>query len=140
MVKPLNNSQKSSLSAALSCLEDAIRSIQDVFDSEQGSHLFYQYTNPLPMDKKEEVARELDLMLDIAEKVKEKFHLEVEEIDVRRRILSEISTTWEYLHDSKARRLRRYGEIPSNLESKLDPYLEGLIESIERVRSIVEGS
>lgn len=134
----LNKSQKASLTATLSSLEEAIHSIQEVFERSNKDYLFVEYDDDLSPDKKEGIVKELALMQRIADKIKQKFGLEAERVGIRRRILSEISAIWEYLHDSKARRLRRYGEVPYYLESELDPEIDNLIRSIEKIRKIVE--
>jgi hypothetical protein len=59
--------------------------------------------------------------------------LPVPERDAGRLLLSRCSKLWELLNDLKTSRLRGYGPTPPGLAAYLDPRLDALLASLDRI-------
>lgn len=126
----LNKDQKRGLTIALRIMEENIRDIEQVFNSDNYNGILYDTKCNMDEGVKKEILKRVLLMKDRIKVLSERFDLEKEQRDQAKGIFGKMSSCWSILEDVRAKRLKRYGVVSSRLEGILDPHLNGIIDLI----------
>ncbi len=133
----LNEYQRRSLKVTLSIVEKSLRDIEKILNVNDHSGVLYTFRNNIPPTAKEKVLLLMSKAYGRIRNVAEKFNLEKESKYANREAFAKLPHCWEMLEDTKAKKLKGYGDIPVGLVSVLDPELDLIIEFITEVEGIL---
>jgi len=122
----LNPYQRRSIEISLRRFEENLRNALSILDGRDVNGILF--TKRLDVsEKKKAKARDLiNSALGQIHELKALFDFQSEEQDLARQIASEMSISWENLMDARAKKLRGYGEVHSELAGILDPQIKSL--------------
>jgi hypothetical protein len=82
----------------------------------------------LPPERRALMQQKIATGLDLVEELAQTLQLEPEIIDLVGSVRGQMSESWANLIDSRAAKLRRYGEVDPGLSQPLDPALDRLVQ------------
>ena len=119
----LNGAQRTSLTLTLRRLEEELTHMLPMFDRGE-------VVARLTPDGARHARTLAERQLAIIGELTHRFDLPLESTDDIRRMVAVLTLSWNQLHDSKSRTLRRYGEVDPTLAQRLDPDLDQLIQLV----------
>ena len=133
----LNKSQIRSLSITLRIVENIFEEIKLILNKCDDINILYERKCDIPEDVKEEVLRKIFFAKDRIRIIAGKFNLEKESIEASREASGKLPYCWEILEESKAKKLKRYGDVATGIEESLDPDLNIIITLILDIEHIL---
>jgi hypothetical protein len=136
----LNEHQHRALSTRLAIID------RELFDAERlirggvGSGAMFETSNDLTAEERDQLLRLLMAGRERVRILRDRFGLAAERQNVRSWLLGHFSILWSILHDSRAEKLKGFGEVSQDLAPQLDPDINQLIEIVSEVRSIISSS
>ena len=132
MTLSISPAHAGALAARMHILEQDCREIERNLDGFRG--ILYEYSGEIPQATKEQMRTMLAEILDKLESIRLELGLRKQVIELDKLIESRLSRIWVTLHESKARGLRGYGEVPDDLKKYLDPRLDGILALAAHLR------
>ncbi len=136
----LNEHQHRALSSRLALLDRQLSEAERLVTSELARGPMFAMSSDLTAREKQDLQRLLAQAREIVAKLRDRFALEVQTQDVRHWLLGHFSVLWNILHDSRAEKLKGFGDVAGDLSTQLDPEIEQLIEIVSEVKSLVSSS
>jgi len=127
----LSEPQKRSLTVTVRKIDEQMNRLERALRHGTEAGLLYTIRDSYSPAEKEHLLEQIVRVRRVLKILKEKFHLEPMETDLRRIVVATASHLWVILEDSKSRRLKGYGEVPEELARELDPLLDELIRLID---------
>jgi hypothetical protein len=124
----LNPYQKNSLRVSLLMLEDNLRQAQEWLDGREESGILYYRDLKISEETKQWAGLRIQAALELIEKLSSEFELNKEFQSAASILQGNLTVSWANLMDTKAGKLRRYGEVHPELSSMLDPDIQNLAE------------
>ena len=136
----LSNSHKRTLSSSFSIVEELLEEIREILENKKAKNLiFRRIKNALTLKKIDEVKNIINEMKKELEIIKSDLNLITEKFLSTSLISSRSAKMWEILCDLETRKLKKYGEVPSNLPEYLDPRIKKLIALAEKITETTKG-
>jgi hypothetical protein len=133
----LNEYQRRSLKVPLSIVEKSLRDIEKILNENDHSGVLYTFSNNIPVTAKEKVSLLISKAYGKIRNVAERFNLEKEFKNANREAFAKLPHCWEMLEDTKAKKLKRYGDVAEGLEEVLDPQIKAIIDLITEMENIL---
>lgn len=137
-MKSLNTSQQNSLYASLYGLEVSLHKIEKWLDEGEEQGILYLRTLRLTPEVKKDIHLKIKQAYKTIEAIMGEYGLRRREEGLAEYIISMMSVSWANLEDSKARNMKKYGEIDETMGKKLDEDLEPLIHIVRFIFNIVD--
>jgi hypothetical protein len=136
----LNQYQKNSLRVTLQMFEESLRHVLEWLDGREENSVMYNRKLDLPKENKEQARREIEAALGLIENLSRKFDLHKESSDAASMLQGELTVSWANLHDTRAKKLARFGKVHPELESILDHDIHNLAEIALHLSTIISKS
>lgn len=136
----LNKDQKRGLSIALRIMEENIRDIEQVLNSESYTGILYDTKSRISPEVREEIFKKVLLIRDKIKVISDGFTLEKEYREVISDILGKLFSSWEIVENVKAKKLKRYGSVSDGLDRILDPHLNTITDLIIEIERLILGT
>jgi hypothetical protein len=133
----LNEYQRRSLKVTLSIVEKSLRDIEKILNENDHKGVLYTFSNNIPPTAKEKVLLLISKVYRTIKNVAEKFNLGKESKYANREAFAKLPHCWEMLEDTKAKKLKRYGDVPAGLDNVLNPELDIIIKFITEMEYIL---
>jgi uncharacterized protein YaaW (UPF0174 family) len=122
----LNEYQQRALMVTLMSIEKELFEIEQMLKMEDYNGILYDTRNDITDGKA--MLSIISLAREEILKVAEQFSLQKADKKVNQQISAKLSYCWEILEDSRAKKLKRYGEVHEGVEKILDPRIDALID------------
>lgn len=126
----ISEAHKRGISITLTLLDETLCEVEQWANGREIQSVFYRERNTPSGSQPQQILSEVAQMRDVLRELQEKLGLEPRIEDVKAAIRGKCSGLWEHIVELKAKYLRRYGEVPAELEEYLDPQAERLIQGI----------
>lgn len=134
----LNRNQRAALETALRLLESRARTLLQAVQEPPANGVLTRF-RPLNARRARRVQALLQGLLEEIGDLARGFDLRPGEEDLGARVRAEMAVAWSDLHDLKARKLNRYGEVDRRLAETLDPHLQRMIDLTLEISRLAEG-
>lgn len=134
---PISPTHHRVLSIRMRGLEKNCNEILKCINAPMVSSALEESTNDLISDEKEKVG---EIVLRIKKEIRnlaKELELEKSTSNVRRFILSLVSTMWVDLEETQSTNLRGYGRVPEPLKAYWDPKVKALLEEIHKLEKLL---
>jgi hypothetical protein len=128
MSELMNQAQRTSVFVALRTFEQYLRQLDRWLQGLEADGILYKYKMDLPPERRALMQQMIATGLDLVEELAQTLQLEPEIIDLVGSVRGQMSESWANLIDSRAAKLRRYGEVDPGLSQPLDPALDRLVQ------------
>lgn len=128
MSVPMNQAQRTSVFVALRTFEQYLRQLDRWLHGLEADGILYKYKMELPLERRALMQQKIATGLDLVENLAQTLQLEPEVVDLVGAVRGQMSESWANLIDSRAAKLRRYGEVDPGLSQPLDPVLDRLVQ------------
>jgi hypothetical protein len=128
MSELMNQAQRTSVFVALRTFEQYLRQVDRWLQGLEADGILYKYRMDLPPERRVLMQQKIAAGLALVEELAQTLQLEPEVIDLTGSVRGQMSESWANLIDSRAVKLRRYGEVDPGLAQPLDPTLNRLIQ------------
>ncbi len=119
-------------------LDEALCEIQQWAEGREIKSVLYKERNSLTEKQKQGIMREIDQMRRVLCELRDGLELEPEVRSAASSIRASCSGLWEHVAELKAKHLKRYGEVPTDLEAFLEPrttlLIEGLVNILDAIK------
>jgi len=133
----LNDYQRRGLSITLRIVEENLEHIERILKNDGYSGVLYETRNDITKDIRKEISNRIPPAIAEIEKIADKFHLEKQIGWASNAAYSKLPYCWEILENTRARRLKRYGDISRGLGEELDPHLDTIIKILSEMERIL---
>lgn len=130
----LNEYQRRRVSITLSSLEEDLHDIEERLKSGDYTGILYEMKNDMSLQIRDFLIDNIAIIREKISNLAERFSLRGEIRMLSREIYGEMSVLWVSLEETKARRLRGYGEVAKGLADLLDPALDEIIALLDEIR------
>jgi hypothetical protein len=124
----MNQAQRTSVFVALRTFEQYLRQLDRWLHGLEADGILYQYKMDLPLERRVLMQQKIATGLALVENLAQTLQFEPEVIDLVGAVRGQMSESWANLIDSRAAKLRRYGEVHPGLSQPLDPVLDRLVQ------------
>jgi hypothetical protein len=124
----MNQAQRTSVFVALRTFEQYLRQLDRWLHGLEAGGILYKYKMDLPLERRALMQQKIAAGLALVEDLAQTLQLEPEVIDLVGAVRGQMSESWANLIDSRAAKLRRYGEVDPGLSQPLDPALDRLVQ------------
>ncbi len=121
----LNVHQQRALSVRLAMLERYLYDVSTLLSGEAPSGEMFAIRDDLTGEQKKAVLALVAQAREHIRILRDRFKLEMQQEDLRRRLMGHFSIFWSILEDSRARKLRGFGDVSPDLAAQLDGKLRG---------------
>jgi hypothetical protein len=128
MSELMNQAQRTSVFVALRTFEQYLRQVDRWLNDFETDGILYRYKMDLSPEKRVLMRQKIASGLALVEELAQTLQLEPEVIDLVGAVRGQMSESWANLIDSRAAKLRRYGEVDPGLSQPLDPALDRLVQ------------
>ena len=129
MTDSLNPSQRTSIRTTLRAFEKSLRDAGSWLNGVEEDGILYAAKVRLPVESRQEVAREIAAVLERIGNLSASLDLEKTDDNPLRRVRSELVISWANLLDTRSTKLRRYGTVPAQIAEQLDPAIRDLADA-----------
>lgn len=133
----LNEHQHRALSTRLGLLDRQLYDAEQFVRGELGSGPMFETRSDLTVEEKKTLLELLSKAREVVRKLRDRFALTAQRQDVRHWLLGHFSILWNILQDSRAEKLKGFGEVSRDLAPQLDPEVDQLVEIVSRVRALI---
>jgi len=133
MAAAVSENHRRGITVTLTILDEALCEVEQWANGRELHSVFYNERNRLQAWQRQEILSEIAQMRIQLQELKETLHLEPRVEDAGTAIRGRCSGLWEHIVELKAKHLRRYGDVPSELGDYIDPKAEQLIQRILRI-------
>jgi len=133
----LNDYQRRGLSITLRIVEESVEYIEQILKNDGYSGVLYEMRYDIPGEIRNEISNRIPLAKAEIEKIADKFHLDKRIGWASNAAYGKLPYCWEILENSRAKRLKRYGDISSGLGKELDPHLDAIIKILLEMERIL---
>jgi len=126
----MNDAHKRGISITLTILDETICEMEKWANGREVQSVFYRERNTLSSRQRQQILSEIAQMRSLLRELQETLGLEPTVQDAAAAIRGKCSGLWEHIVELKAKHMRRYGEVPADLNEYLDPRAEQLIQGI----------
>ncbi len=133
----LSQTQKNSLAAILQLIEKNLYNVRLQLKAGEYNGVVYSVKieiSPCQLDK---ICNKIKQIEDEILFLKERYDLPVKERTLSKQLMSLSSYFWSVLIDKKTEKLKRYGAVPDQLKTELDPHIDSLISLVNGLSEIV---
>jgi len=127
------------ISVTLTMLDEALGEIEEWAHGRARRSILYQERNRLTRKQREGIRAEVQHLRALLRELSDHFGLEPTVEDAAQAIRASCAALWQYLVETEAKHLRRYGDLPPGLGEYLDPKVEELIEGMQRISDTARG-
>jgi hypothetical protein len=124
----MNQAQRTSVFVALRTFEQYLRQLDRWLHGLEADGILYRYKMELPLERRALMQQKIAAGLALVEELAHTLQLEPEVIDLVGAVRGQMSESRANLIDSRAAKLRRYGEVHPGLSQPLDPVLDRLVQ------------
>jgi hypothetical protein len=128
MSELMNQAQRTSVFVALRTFEQYLRQLDRWLQGLEADGILYKYKMDLLPQKRALMQQKITAGLALVEELAQALQLEPEIIDLVGSVRGQMSESWANLIDSRAARLRRYGEVDPGLAQPLDHVLDRMVQ------------
>ena len=128
---------KHGVATTLQLLDEALCEIAQWAQGREIQSVLYKERNTLSAGQRQAILAEIDRMRVVLQELQETLGLEPAVQDAKSAIRGKCSVLWEHVVELKAKHLRRYGEVPSELADLLDPKADMLIQGLTDILDTV---
>ena len=128
MSELMNRAQRTSVFVTLRTFEQYLRQLDRWLQGLEADGILYKYKMDLLPERRALMQQKIAAGLALVEELARALQLEPEIIDLVGSLRGQMSESWASLIDSRAARLRRYGEVDPGLAQPLDPVLDRLVQ------------
>jgi len=133
----LNEYQRRSLKVTLSIVEKSLRDIEKILNKNNYRSVLYTFSNNIPPAVRKKVSLLISKVYRTIRNLTEKFNLQKEFKYANREAFAKLPQCREMLEDTKAEKLKRYGDVPAGLDNILNPELDLIIKFISEMEYIL---
>ncbi|MCX7919229.1 MAG: hypothetical protein N3A72_06410 [bacterium] len=126
----LNENQKRSVRVTLLLLEKSLDEIDRLLREKGHVGILYRIHQTIPEEQSKIIGKAVRQIREEIKMVKDTFHLEVAQEDIRNKLRGILGIDWENLEDIKSDKLRGYGKVEPILRNTLDPHIDRIIRLI----------
>lgn len=124
---------KRGISVTLTLLDETLCKVEQWANGSQIKSVFYREHNSLSRVQRDTILAEIAEIRALLSELQETLRLEPAVEDVTSAIRSNCMALWEHVVELKGKYLRRYGEVPAEIEQYLDPRTDRLIQGIVNI-------
>jgi len=135
----VNQDQKRNLVATLCLIEKDLAQEERLLQSRGEKGVLYEVVDPLSARQHYKIRACIVKLRECLAQVRDRFDLEVDQINLRRIVAGELAMFSVWLQEAKTKRLKGYGAVDEGLEYSLDPLLEEMVALIdEALKTLAE--
>jgi hypothetical protein len=127
---------KRGITSALGYVEELLSTIGFALSNTKG--IFVEVTNNFNNANILQIENIIKDMLQSIKEIKEKLHLEKQEIKGSNIISSRCGAIWETLCDIESKKLKKYGQVDKNFSEYFDPIIKKLLDQNEKIFNILK--
>ena len=128
------------ITVALVLLDEMLCDFEKIACGGESSGVLYRERNNLSSHQRRELLGEIGQMRGLLQDVMSTLKLPPKIEDLQHQVWARSLAFWAVLVETLSKRLRRYGEVSSELATYLDPRVEKLIEHLTTIAGIAEDS
>jgi hypothetical protein len=136
----INKNQRRSLAVSLAMLDEVLCLFEEYARGRELHSVCYEERNRLTARQRRDLLVEIERVRAQMRQIKDELGLPPRVEDVGKRIWGHSAAFWEVLAEMKSKRLRGYGEVSANLAAYLDPRVEKLLQCVQGISAIAEGT
>lgn len=134
IIQELGDNHKRSLTSALVIIEQMLAEVRDIMTNPPG-RCCYEVTSDLDNSKIDKNLRIIeDALLQICE-IKEKYGVDKSYQSLQRSVNAKKAKIWEVLCDSKSRKLKGFGSLPTSIAKEFDNDIDKLISITSNIET-----
>lgn len=133
----LNENQRRALSTRLAMLDRFFYDIEELLSRDCLRGEMFLVINDLTEGQKQEVLSLIEEGRRAICLSRDRFNLTIKREYVHRLLAGHLSIFWTILEDSRASKLKGFGEVSPDLAANLDPTIENLIRIVNLLKSLV---
>jgi hypothetical protein len=135
----LNEHQRRNLSVTLVIIEESLAELEKIVASPDYHGILLDRKNNIRSSVKDYLLNHSQLIRARIRVIAERFGLDRVHRETGREINAKLSYCWEILQDTRADKLKRYGEIEENIKEVLDPDLDTIIGLVTEMEDCLTG-
>ena len=136
----LNNDQRRALSTRLAALDRQLSETEILLVRGMPDGAMFRIENDLSSERAQAILALFAEARACIERLRDRFELNVQKEDLRQRLAGHFGILWTILENSRAARLKGFGEVSDELVHALDSEIEALIEIVDRIRSLASSA
>ncbi len=121
---------KHGIAITLTILDETLCEVEQWANGREVQSVFYQEHNALSDRQRQEILSEIARIRGTLQELRETLKIEPTVQDAASAIRGKCAGLWEHIVELKGKYLRRYGDVPADLEEYIDPRAEQLVEGI----------
>ncbi|NWF98750.1 MAG: hypothetical protein HXY52_07440 [Nitrospirae bacterium] len=133
----LNEPQRRGLSSTFRILEEMLLEIETMINSDGFEGNLMVIENDVSSQAREKILMIIELVREKLNSLSKQLALEIKQTKMSSQILADLSYCWEILEGSKAKKLKRYGDVATGIKESLDPDLNIIITLILDIEHIL---
>lgn len=121
---------KHGITITLTILDETLCEVEQWANGRETRSVLYKEHNMLSDGQRREILSEIASMRETLQELQDSLGLEPTVQDASSAIRGKCAGLWEHIVELKGKYLRRYGDVPADLEEYLDPRAEQLVQGI----------
>jgi len=136
----MNPDQKRHLAATLCLMEKDLVQQERLLRSRGEKGVLYEVVDTLRDGQHQKILAQVTKLLKCIALVKDQFSLEVEQTNLQKMLVGELTMLSVWLQETKTKKLRGYGTVDEELQHRLDPLLEEMSDQIGKTLKTLAGA
>ena len=138
--KKMNPDQKRHLAATLCLMEKDLLREEQLLRSRGEKGILYEIVDTLRDGQHQKILAQVAKLLKCIALIKDQFSLEVEQTNLQKMLVGELTMLSVWLQETKTKKLRGYGTVDEELQHSLDPLIEAMTGLIDKTLKTLAGA
>jgi len=133
----LNDDQRRALSTRLALLDRQLTETEALIVGGRFEGAMFKIENRLSPNRTQQILALLQMARAHVARLRDRFELSVQREDLARHLAGHFGILWTILENSRAAKLKGFGDVPDQLSQTLDPEIDALVEIVQQIRSLI---
>lgn len=137
-MKSVGDIHRRGITVTLTLVDETLCEVEQWAKGREIKSVLYKERNSLTEKQKQKMLSEIARMRRTLLAISDALGLEAEVCSAANDVRSKCSGLWEHVAELKAKHLKRYGDVPAELEDFLDPLADQLIEGLVHILDAIK--